>query len=230
MRRYEGSPEEFEEFGALENTRGNRKRNIIALISLSLGLLGSTVAANISIGNGRIEMGQGLYQIKACDQWVAVGLYPTAAIYGAGGGQSKVKSVELVGLDPRLCKNVVFRIKFFKNSDLNTALPLFIGVTGTDTTTATVTTGNVTQLSMYDTATVSYPTTTYNSYASKALTLINMAGVNVGYGDLYHSISYYAATGTYRINFLAPGGDATDLLLYMADVQKITIESSNLPT
>lgn len=228
MHRYEDSYDEYDETLEDERESGHRGKRLIALLLIGIGLVGSTVAANISIGNGRIEMGQGLYRIKACDQWVAVGLNPSEAVYG---GLSKVKSIDLIGLDPRLCKNVVFRIKFFKNSDLNTALPLFYGVTGSDTTTGTVTLGNVTQLSIYDTATVSFPATaTYNQYASKALTLINMAGTNVGYADTYHSITYYAAAGVYRINFLEPNANQTDLKCFMNEVEKITIESSNLPS
>jgi hypothetical protein len=201
----------------IENNQSNSKK-LLAIVFITLGLISSTVAANISIGNGRIEMGQGLYQIKACDQWVAIGLFPTAAIYS---GKSRVQTMELIGLDPRLCKNVIFRIKMFKKSSPSTPLPLFTGVTGTDTNTATMTTGNVTQVSLYDSATVTYPTVSYNSYASKALTLVNMANANVGYDDTYHRISYYATAGTYRIYFVTP-------LCLMEDVDRITIESASL--
>jgi hypothetical protein len=206
----EDFPDEVEE-------KSTFSRRIIGILLISLGLVGTTVAANISLSNGRIEMGQGVYRIKACDQWVGIGLYPTAT----SGGLSYVQTVELIGLDPRMCKNVIFRIKMFKNTDLNTALPLFYGTTGTDTVTATSTLGNVTQLSIYDTATVSFPTTTYDNYARRALTLVNQADVNVGYNDGYHSISYVAATGVYRVFLSQPRA-------LMADVDKITIESASL--
>jgi hypothetical protein len=232
MRGYEDAYDEYAEFdeqGSDSLSRNRGKRQIFGISFLIAALVSTTVAANITISKGRIEFGQGLYRIKACDQWVGIGLYPSAAVYG---GLSKIKTVELVGLDPRLCKNVVFRIKFYKNSDLNTPLPLFYGVTGTDTVTASATLGNVTQLSLYDSATVSYPSpvSSYNSYASKALTLMNMAGVNIGYGDAYHSITYYAAKGTYRITFLEPNNDQSDLKCFYPDVDKITIESANLPS
>lgn len=194
------------------------RRRLVGIILIALGLVGTTVAANISLSNGRIEMGQGIYRISACDQWIGIGLYPTAAIYS---GKSRIQTVEIIGLDPRLCKNVIFRIKMFKNSDLNTPLALFTGTTTTDTSTATATVGNVTQLSIYDSATVTYPTTTYDYYARRALTLVNQANVNVGYSDGYHSISYVTSTGVYRINLVQP-------LVLMEDIDKVTIESASL--
>jgi hypothetical protein len=220
MRGYEDSPEDFygEEVPDQIESQSVFSRRIIGILLIALGLVGTTVAANISLSNGRIEMGQGVYRITACDQWIGIGLYPTAAIYG---GKSRVQTVELVGLDPRMCKNVIFRIKMFKNTDLNSPLALFVGTATTDTTTATATEGNVTQLSVYDTATVSYPTTTYDNYARRALSLVNQANVNVGYNDGYHSISYVAATGVYRINLVQP-------LALMEDIDKITIESASL--
>jgi hypothetical protein len=220
MRGYEDSSQDLydEDVPDQIESKSVFSRRIIGILLISLGLVGTTVAANISLSNGRIEMGQGVYRITACDQWVGIGLYPTAAIYG---GKSRVQTVELVGLDPRMCKNVIFRIKMFKNTDLNSPLALFVGTTATDTTTATATEGNVTQLSVYDTATVSYPSTTYDNYARRALTLVNQANANVGYNDGYHSISYVTATGVYRINLVQP-------LALMEDIDKITIESASL--
>ena len=216
MRGYDVIDDEESEF--VEERPGTFSRRLIGIILIALGLVGTTVAANISLSNGRIEMGQGVYRITACDQWVGIGLYPTAAIYG---GKSRVQTVELIGLDPRMCRNVIFRIKMYKNTDLNTSLALFVGTTTTDTVTATAVEGNVTQLSIYDTATVSYPAVTYDNYARRALSLVNQANVNVGYNDGYHSISYVAATGVYRINLAQP-------LALMEDIDQIRIESASL--
>ena len=216
MRGYEVFDDEDGEF--VEERKGIFSHRLVGIILIAVGLVGTTVAANISLSNGRIEMGQGIYRISACDQWIGIGLYPTAATYG---GKSRVQTVELVGLDPRLCKNVIFRIKMYKNSDLVNPLALFVGNTGTDSTTATATEGNATQLSIYDSATVTYPTVSYNSYAAKALSLVNQSGVNVGLTDAYHRISYVTSTGTYRILLNQP-------LCLMEDVDKVTIESSSL--
>jgi hypothetical protein len=220
MQRYEDPNEDYSdpfEGGWRERFRANRsKRNLFTFL-VGAALIASTLASNITIGNGRIEMGQGLYLISTCDQWVGIGLYPTAATYS---GQSRVQTVEVIGLDPRKCANVNFKIKMFKNTDLNTPLPLFTGTSSVDSTTGTVAIGNVTQLAMYDTATISYPSVSYNSYAAKALTLVNQIDANVGYGDSYHSLSYVVSTGRYRVTFTTP-------LCAMADVDKITIESSS---
>jgi hypothetical protein len=197
-----------------------RPRRFVGIFLVAIGLVATTVAANLSLNNGRIEMGQGVYRITACDQWIGIGLNPTAATYG---GKSRIASMDLIGLDPRLCRNVVFRIKMFKNTDLNTPLAIFEGVTGTDTATAATTIGNVTEISLYDTATVSYPVRTYDYYAARALTLIDMAGVNVNYRDDYHRVVYSAASGVYGISFTTP-------LCLMEDVDKITIESATLPS
>ncbi len=222
MRGYEDSSHGFydEDFPDEVEEKSTLSRRIIGILLISLGLVGTTVAANISLSNGRIEMGQGVYRIKACDQWVGIGLFPTAAVYG---GKSRVQTVEVIGLDPRMCKNVIFRIKMFKNTNLNSPLELFVGTTTTDTNTATATEGNVTQLSLYDTATVSFgsPGVTYNSYAAKALTLVNQAGVNVGYADSYHRLTYVSATGVYRVYLNQP-------LALMEDIDRITIESASL--
>lgn len=204
--------EEYED--SLEASK--RPKRFIAIVFIALGLVGTTLAANISIGNGRIEMGQGLYQIKACDQWVAIGLYPTAATYPEG---SRVDTLELVGLDPRFCKDVIFQVKLYDSA--NSQLALFTGTVVSDTNTATIGSGSVKTLSVYDTETVSYPTVSYNSYAAKALTLVNEAGINVGYSDGNHRITYYAANGTYRIKFTTP-------LCPMESVTKVTIESARL--
>lgn len=200
---------------AVEN-RGFFSRRLVGIVLVALGLVGTTIAANISLSSGRIEMGQGLYQIKACDQWVAIGLYPTAATYPEG---SRIDTLELVGLDPRFCKDVIFQVKLYDSA--NTQLGLFTGTVVSDTNTATIGSGPVKTLSVYDTMTVSYPTVTYNSYAAKALTLVNEAGINVGYSDGYHRITYFAATGTYRIKFTTP-------LCPMESVTKVTIESARL--
>jgi hypothetical protein len=220
MRRYEGSMSEYDEEFTDDVETSKRPRRFVGIFLVAIGLVATTVAANLSLNNGRIEMGQGVYRITACDQWIGIGLNPTAATYG---GKSRIASMDLIGLDPRLCKNVVFRIKMFKNTDLNTPLAIFEGVTGTDTATATTETGTVTSLTIYDTATVSYPTTTYNYYAARALTLINGAGVNIGYRDDYHRIAYAASTGVYGVIFTTP-------LCLMEDVDKITIESATLPS
>jgi hypothetical protein len=100
---------------------------IIGFGLLAMSVVGLTFAANISIGNGnRLEFGQGLYQITACDQWVGIKLNPTAATYGSGGGQSRVANVNISGLDvldTGKCRGIDFRIQLRDAS--NVVMPLF---------------------------------------------------------------------------------------------------------
>ena len=144
-----------------------------------------------------------------------MGLYPTAATYN---GLSRVQSVELIGLDPNACKGNLLRFQFYDSSSA-TALPMYVGVITTDTATATAETGTATILSVFDTTTA-FSSGTYANYARKALTLVNQAGVNVGYGDDYLAISYLASTGSWKINMFQP-------LCPMGSVYRITVESAS---
>ena len=113
------NPEDFED-GYSESTlsRGSRATINIAIFLIITAALGSTFAANISLNGGqRKEFGQGIYQIKACDQWVGIGL--TA---GSGTQNDYVKNVKLFGFDPRLCVGRIFRIKLFPTGS-TTPLP-----------------------------------------------------------------------------------------------------------
>ena len=97
---------------------------IIGFGLLAMSVVGFTFAANISVGSGnRLEFGQGLYQITACDQWIGIKLNPTAASYG---GQSRVANVNISGLDvldTGKCRGVDFRIQLRNVSDV--VMPLF---------------------------------------------------------------------------------------------------------
>lgn len=194
-----------------------RNPKIIFGLVAALIFGGSTLATNFSIGNGRIEFGQGLFTVRACDSWISVGLFPTAAQYN---GYSRVDSVELIGLDPVKCASKFLRFQFFDSSSA-TALPMYVGVIRSDTVTATAETGTATLLTVFDTSTVYSGATSaaYTAYARRALTLVNQAKVNVGYDDGYLRISYNALTGSWKINFVQP-------LALMTAVSRITVESA----
>jgi len=193
-----------------------RNPKIIFILAVSLIFGASTLASNFSIGGGRIEYGQGLFKVKACDSWISIGLFPTAATYG---GLSRVDSVELIGLDPNACKGNVLRFQFFDSSTAS-ALAMYTGVISTDTATASTTIGSATILSVYDTSTV-FSSGTYANYARKALTLVNQAGANISYGDDYLGITYNASTGSWKIKLIQP-------LCPMGSVYRITVESASL--
>jgi hypothetical protein len=199
--------------GFFARIKSNHKFLFFLILAFILG--GSTLASNFSIGGGRIEYGQGLFKVAACDSWISIGLYPTAATYG---GYSRVQSVELIGLNPVSCANKVLRFKFYGTGP--SPLDMYFGITGTDTNTATATTGNANTLSVYDTSTTTY-TGTYAAYAGKALTVIDQSGANIGYSDQYLSISYLKSTGSWKIYMFQP-------LCLMRDVTRVTVESAPL--
>jgi hypothetical protein len=188
---------------------------MIFVLAAALIFGATTLASNFSISGGRIEYGQGLFRVKACDSWISVGLYPTAATYN---GLSRVQSVELIGLDPNACKGNLLRFQFYDSSTA-TALPMYTGVIATDTATSSATVGSASILSVFDTSTA-FSSGTYANYARKALTLVNQAGVNISYGDDYLSISYLASTGSWKINMFQP-------LCPMGSVYRITVESAS---
>ena len=193
-----------------------RNPKFIFLLAASLIFGVSTLASNFSLGGGRTEFGQGVFRVKACDSWISVGLFPTAATYS---GLSRVQSVELIGLDPAACKGNLLRFQFF-DSTTASALPMYVGVVRTDTATATAETGTATILSVFDTSTP-FSSGTYANYARRALTLVNQAGVNISYGDDYLAITYNATSGSWKINMFQP-------LCPMGSVYRITVESASL--
>jgi hypothetical protein len=207
--------EEQEETPDSERGGWHRSPKLIFVLAAALVFGATTLASNFSISGGRIEYGQGLFRVKACDSWISVGLYPTAATYN---GLSRVQTVELIGLDPNACKGNLLRFQFYDSSTA-TALPMYVGVVSTDTATATSETGTASILSVFDTSTA-FSSGTYKNYAQKALTLVNQAGVNIGYGDEYLSISYLASTGSWKIYMFQP-------LCPMGSVYRITVESAS---
>jgi hypothetical protein len=79
--------------------------------------------------------------------------------------------------------------------------------------------GSATILSVVDTSTV-FSGGTFANYARRALTLVNQAGVNIGYSDDYLGITYNSSTGSWKINLVQP-------LCPMTSVYRITVESAS---
>jgi len=199
-------------------SRWFRNPKIIFALIASIIFGGSTIATNFTISSGKIEYGQGLFTVRACDTWISIGLYPTAAQYN---GISRVDAVELVGLDPIKCANKFLRFQFFDSSSA-TALPMYVGVVRSDTVTATSETGTARIVTVFDTSTPysGNRPESYTAFARRAITLVNEAKVNVGYDDGYLRISYNASTGSWKIAFTQP-------LASMPSVSRITVESAS---
>lgn len=206
-------PDDYED-GVVEesNSRSTRFKVNIGIFLLLMGVLGSTFAANISLSGGRTEFGQGIFQVKACDQWVGVNL-----VTGEGANNQYVVNVEILGLNPRQCLGTIFRIKFFSTGS-TTALPIFVsgGPSGTlsDSVTATSIVSRITK-----TAYTGSTQTAYGNWAYDAMTLIDPQGRDIEFGDNYQLVEYYRNSGIYVI---AP----TYPRLVAASVNSITIETA----
>jgi hypothetical protein len=192
--------------------RMRAQRNFV-IFALILGVLGSSFAANITLNSGqRKEFGQGIYQIKACDQWVGIGL-----TVGAGTQSNYVKTVRLFGLDPRLCKGNIFRIKLFPTGS-TTPLNMYKGAGTTSALSDSVTaTTLVTRIT--NTAYTGSTKSAYDAWAYDAVTLVDPQGRDISYGDDYETIDYAIDTGVYTIYFTYP-------MALAAQVASVTIESA----
>ena len=196
---------------------GNTKLIFGLIAALVFG--GSTLATNFTISDGRIEFGQGIFRVSACDSFISIQLFPTEA---ADEGLSRVRSMQLIGLNPQQCSGNLLRFRMFSESD-NAPMKIYVGVTETDTAVSgEQNIDSATSVSVFDTSTVWNPaTTSYLTYARNALTLVDEAGNNIGFEDDYLSISYSGSRGTWTIFFKQP-------LAFMRDVARITVESARL--
>jgi hypothetical protein len=208
------NPDDYDdEFVEQVAPRASRAKLNLCIFILVLGVLGSTVAANISLNGGnRKEFGQGIFQIKACDQWVGVGLTT-----GQGAQNTYVANVDLYGLDPRACKNTILRIKFFPTGS-TTAMNMYLGAGPTSAATDSVT---ATSLVMKITSTTYSGSNqaAYETWAYDAVSLIDPQGRDIGFADNYELIDYTSSTGIYSVVFTYPRAVA-------ALVSSITIETA----
>jgi hypothetical protein len=207
-------PDDFdEELPEVSAPRSKRAKLNLGIFLLILGVLGSTFAANISLNGGnKKEFGQGIFQIKACDQWVGIGLTT-----GQGAQNTYVANVRLIGLDPRGCKGTIFRIKFFPTGS-TTAMNMYLGAGTTTAANDSVTaTSLVTKIT--NTSYTGNTQALYETWAADAVSLIDPQGRDIGYADAYEFIDYEAATGEYNVIFTYPRAVA-------AQVSSITIETA----
>jgi hypothetical protein len=207
------NPDDFED-GVVEqeSSRSSRAKLNIGIFLLIMGVLGSTFAANISLSGGRTEFGQGIFQVKACDQWVGINL-----VTGQGSNNKYVVNVEILGLDPRQCLGTIFRIKF-QTTGSTQALPIFVsgGPSGTlsDSVTASSLVSRITK-----TAYTGNTQTAYGNWAYDAMTLVDPQGRDIGYADDYQLVEYYISSGVYVIVPTYPR-------LVAESVNSITIETA----
>jgi hypothetical protein len=180
---------------------------IIGFGLVALSMVGVTLAASITIGNGnRLEFGQGLYRITSCDQWIGIKLNPTAASYA--GGNSRVANMNLSGFDALNCRGKDIKIQLLDGS--SAILPIFSDESGlVDRVLLNVSASAVNRANA-----VGF----YNGFG--VLVTSSLSGSN-GYAyDSGQYLSYNSTTGVYTILFNSP--QAT-----MSAVNSLTVQSAN---
>lgn len=186
-----------------ENRFGRLPKRWIVIIA-ALFLVSTTFAININInGNNRVEFGQGIYQIKACDQYVSLKLDSTNAYPN---GFSRVGDIVFQGLNVEKCRGTAMRLRLYQ-SGVADPLNLYTNAGSTETGTAVI---------MVISKTASAAT------FSKDITLVDSKGVNIGRFDANQSILFNKTTGDFTVTFTYP-------LAEMRFVDNVTLESASVP-
>ena len=187
-----GMPQEKRRFSGV-----NRRWIFLTVFSLALS---TTFAVNINVNdNNRIEFGQGIYQIKACDQFISLEFESTRSV----NGWSRVGNIIFKGLDIEKCKGTALRLRLYRTG-VSTQLNLYTNSAGTETGTSVI-------MVISKTATP--------SSAADDVTLVNHLGVNIEYGDSMQSIDYDPLNGDFIITYFYP-------LAEMRYVNSVTLESA----
>ena len=201
------------EYSALgkDNPHRRRKFELIAGLGLLIfGLIGAALAQTITLSpNDRVEFGQGIVTLKACDSFISISLNPSAATFSgvnAAGAPyenaSRVRSMLFTGLDTRACAGRTIRMQLFAGES-TTAMYLF----SESQTAASV-----------DSA---FLVIDADKTLDRALsiTLLDSQSQNIGRSSVDQSLVYSANSATYTLEFSAP-------LALMSDVSRISVETS----
>lgn len=187
-----GMPQEERRFGG-----ANRRWIFLSIFALAIS---TTFAANLNINDtNRIEFGQGIYQIKACDQFISLEFKSTRSVNGF----SRVGNIIFKGLDIDKCKGTAMRLRLFKTG-VAEHLNLYTNAARTETGTAVI---------------MVISKTASPSTAADDVTLVNHFGVNIEYGDNMQTVDYDPANGNFIISYSNP-------LAEMRDVNSVTLESA----
>ena len=206
-----------------DGPRRKHSRRLLSIFIISALTISTTVAATVTLNKGKgVEFGQGIYQVTACDQFVAVALTPSAAVYAAdgsytGSGYSNVGNIRISGLDTIKCAGTTIRLRLY-HTGATDPLQIF-----TDTSTV----ANQTTCSS-PTASCGFTQMIWvirkDTQANPALniSLLDENGANIGRSDAKQYLKYTSATG-----------DFTDIFTYpraaVLQVNSLTIESAATP-
>lgn len=191
--------------------RPRRKIKLFGGVALLVyAVIGGALAQTITLNtNGRVEFGQGVVTLKACDSFISVTLNASSATYSgtrANGDPytnlSRVKSMKISGLDTKSCAGKKIKIQVF-NSETTTAMSLY-----EDSGSLAV---NRAILDIDPNQSVS---------REEAVTLINGYGQNIGYFNSFQYVDFDANRAEYLVVFTYP-------LAVMSDVTRVGLESTN---
>jgi len=172
---------------------------ILGLVLLLVAGIGSTLAANISInGTNRIEFGQGVYTVAACNGWIQI-----EVAYGETvNGSSPISGFVLQGIDTVQCASSTLTFKFFKATNPNpTLLPLY---------------ATTSDLPANESSKVSQVSLAVDSFGNVLLVDPNFTPIEDD--SPYISISKDEATSNFTLGFSYPQSN-------MEDLDNITVES-----
>jgi hypothetical protein len=156
--------------------------------------IGSVLAAGINIGDPTkgTEFGQGIYLIKACDDWVKLNLAAGATgANGAPAGYSALTGITIDGLDTAKCKSTKFTIGARNSS--GAVLPLYRI--------------DKNKVLCADKACVIGKSAEGDFDLS--ISALQIAALTIS--DSYHTLSFNSSTGIYTVTFTQPTILATDV-------------------
>jgi hypothetical protein len=202
-----------DEYPVYEEDEIQRRRK--SLLYAGLGLLvfaaiGASLAQTITLNTtGRVEFGQGVVTLKACDSFISISLSPSSATFSGTRedgssyvNASRVKNIRFSSLDTRACAGKRIKVELFDNTNAS-AMNLF-----TDADSIAV--SKVTLVIDPD----------RNVDRADAITLLNGKGQNIGYFDSFQFLDFNPDNASYTLIFSSP-------LALMSDVYRLTVETTN---
>ena len=194
-----------------DELKPKKKRRLYSGIALlTYAIIGVALAQTITLNtNGRVEFGQGIVTLKACDSFISINLAPSQSIYSGTNatGSSyvnspRVKNIKFSGLDTKACAGKRIKVQLFDNVN-ESAMNLF---------------SDVDSISVDKVILVINPDK--NIDRGDAITLLNGRGENIGYFDDYQFLDYDPEAALYTLIFTSP-------LALMSDVYRLTVETAN---
>ena len=181
-----------------EDTRKRSVPLFIGIFLVFLSAISATFAANITInGSNRVEFGQAVYVVEACNGWIQISLG-----YGEtnGEGLSYINSFVINGLDTRSCGSTNITFKAYDNAD---QLDLYARFAPSDPTEQ-----NEIQVDQF----------TLRIDGAEQVSLVDPDGTTIPADDPYISLDEDETTKTYVVGFTYP-------LAMVADLTRMTVES-----